>query len=223
MEPTKSRHFAKGHLRDHILEKLEKDIVNGKYPPGTKLTEKALCEEFEVSRTPLREAFYMLERTGLIEIIPNKGIRVIGVSQKDIDDIYTIKGAIDGLAARLAAERITKEELAELKEVLDLTEFYVAKDNSEKVVEMDTRFHEIVLEAGRNRPLRQMLNTYHKLVRGARNKSLSSPERQDLMLAEHKALYEAIAAGDGELAGKLSTEHAVRARGRIAGVMRQEE
>ena len=221
MESNNVRSAGKVHLRDIVFERLEKDIVSGKYAPGTKLTEKELCEEFGVSRTPLREAFYLLETTGLIEIIPNKGIRVNGISQKDIDDIYTIKGAIDGLAARLAAERIRAEELKELEEVLDLTEFYIAKDNGEKVVEMDSRFHAIILEAGRNRPLKQMLNSYHKLVKNARNISLSSPGRRDKMLKEHRALFEAIKQGNGDLAEKLSTEHAIRARTSIKDAMQK--
>ncbi|MBQ2697893.1 MAG: GntR family transcriptional regulator, partial [Clostridia bacterium] len=93
---------AKLNLRTRIFQVLEQDILNGKYPSGTNLTEKELCEEFGVSRTPLREALCQLELEGLVECIPNKGAVVLGISDQDINDIYAIELALDGLAARLA-------------------------------------------------------------------------------------------------------------------------
>ena len=94
---------AKLNLRNRVFQSLEQDILSGKYPSGTNLTEKDLCEEFGVSRTPLREALCQLELEGLVECIPNKGAVVLGISEQDVNDIYTIKLTLDGLAARLRA------------------------------------------------------------------------------------------------------------------------
>jgi len=201
---------AKLNLRTRIFQVLEQDILNGKYPSGTNLTEKELCEAFGVSRTPLREALCQLELEGLVECIPNKGAVVLGITDQDIDDIYTIKLALDGLAARLAAERITPEELTELEETVSLTEFYVNKDDLFKVLELDSRFHDIICQAGKNRPLRSMMGNFHNYIKMARHKSLTNPGRTSLMLEELQKILAAIAAGDAELADRLSVEHTGR-------------
>ena len=164
------------NLRNRVFQSLEQDILNGKYPSGTNLTEKDLCEEFGVSRTPLREALCQLELEGLVECIPNKGAVVLGISEQDVNDIYTIKLTLDGLAARLAAERITPEELTDLEETVNLTEFYVNKDDINKVLELDSRFHDIICRAGKNRPLRSMMSNFHNFLKMARHKSLNNPD-----------------------------------------------
>lgn len=206
---TESRN-AKLNLRNRVFQSLEQDILNGKYPSGTNLTEKDLCEEFGVSRTPLREALCQLELEGLVECIPNKGAVVLGISEQDVNDIYTIKLTLDGLAARLAAERITPEELTDLEETVNLTEFYVNKDDINKVLELDSRFHDIICRAGKNRPLRSMMSNFHNFLKMARHKSLNNPGRPTLMLEEHRKLLAAIASGDAELASHLAVDHTNR-------------
>ena len=89
-----------GSLTSRVFHKIEKDIVDGTYPPGQNLTECRLCETLGVSRTPVREALFQLEQEGLVRITHNKGAVVVGVSEKDIDDIYTIRMQIEGLASK---------------------------------------------------------------------------------------------------------------------------
>lgn len=206
---------SKLNLRSRIFKQLEQDIVNGVYPPGANLTEKALSEKLGVSRTPLREALCQLELQGLVDSIPNKGVVVVGVSKKDIEDIYVIKYAIEALAARLAAERITPEEITELEEVINLTEFYANKGNVEKIVDLDSRFHDLIAKAGKNRPLRSMMANFHNFVKMARLKSLTSPGRLQGVLKEHRALLDAIIAGDADLAEKVADIHTRSAQASI--------
>lgn len=213
---------AKSNLRNQIFLRLESDIVSGKYPPGYNLAEKTLSEEFGVSRTPLREALAQLELEGLVEFVPHKGIVVLGVSKQDIEDIYLIKLTIESLAARLASERIKPADLTELEETLSLTEFYIGKGDLQKVVELDSRFHDIICRAGKNRPLRTMLASFHNFARMARHKSITNPGRADKMLEEHRKLLDAIASGNGELASKLSVEHTTNAKGSIVEAMQDE-
>ncbi|MBQ6000265.1 MAG: GntR family transcriptional regulator [Clostridia bacterium] len=207
---TQSGSGAKLNLRNRVFQALEQDILNGKYPSGTNLTEKDLCEEFGVSRTPLREALCQLELEGLVECIPNKGAVVLGVSEQDVNDIYAIKLTLEGLAARLAAERITQEELTDLEETLNLTEFYVNKDDLNKILELDSRFHDVICKASKNRPLRSMMGSFHNFIKVARHKSLTNPGRPSLMLEEHRKLLDAISKGDGELASHLAFDHTNR-------------
>ncbi len=194
-------------LRGRVFKKMEQDIVGGRYEPGTILSEKELLAELNVSRTPLREALAQLELEGLVEAVPHHGIRVLGVSRSDIDDIYAIKLTMDGLAARLAAARATPEELKALDETLDLMDFYAQRDDLERVVALDAEFHDLICKAGKNRPLRAMLANYHNFVRIARQKSMGSPGRLDRMMTEHRAILDAIARGDAVAAEKLAAGH----------------
>lgn len=212
---------GKNNLRNRIFHQLESDIVSGKYPSGYNLSEKALAEEFGVSRTPLREAMAQLELEGLVEFVPHKGVFVLGISRQDIEDIYLIKLTIESLAAKLASERIDEEELVELEETLNLTEFYMSKGDLEKLVELDSRFHDLICKAGKNRPLRAMLATFHNYAKMARYKSITTPGRAAKMLQEHRNLLAAIAKGDGELAYALSVEHTTNAKGSIVVALQE--
>ena len=98
-------------LRGRVFHKLREDILSGKYEEHEELKEVAIGEELGVSRTPVREAFRQLELEGLIQIIPNKGTYVTGITEKDVQDIYMIRSLLEGLCARWATEHITKEQL----------------------------------------------------------------------------------------------------------------
>lgn len=194
-------------LRDRVFSQLQNDILNGMYEPGESLIESKLSEELGVSRTPIREAIRQLELEGLVKTIPNKGATVSGITNQDIEDIYTIRMLIEGLAARWAAEKITPKELKELQEAVDLEEFYTNKNETDQLLKFDTRFHDIIYKACKSKPLMHTLSTFHHYVQKARSISMSSPERAAQVLKEHKAILQAIIDGDGEKAEKLSTEH----------------
>ena len=218
------KEVAAKSLRSRVFHQLEQNIISGKYPPGMALNEKQLCQELGVSRTPLREALSQLELEGLVESKPNKGSVVLGISPQDIEDIYTIKLELEGLAAKLAAERITPEEHTELEETVSMTEFYMKKGDVDKMVELDSRFHDIICKAGKNRPLRDMMSNYHNFVKRARHKSLvTTPDRIPRMLTEHRRIMQAIAAGDGELAKSLAVEHISKARVSISKAIHEKD
>ncbi len=194
-------------LRAKVFNQLQNDILNGKFEPGESLTEIKLSEELGVSRTPIREAIRQLELEGLVQSIPNKGAVVTGISSKDIEDIYTIRMMVEGLAARWAAEKITDEELEEMKEALEFEEFYTMKNDTQHLLRFDSRFHEIIYKACKSKPLMHTLSTFHHYVQRARSASFSSPGRAQKVLEEHKAILQAIMDRDPERAEKLTTEH----------------
>lgn len=194
-------------LRGKVFNQLQNDIINGKYQPGDSLIETRLSDELGVSRTPVREAIRQLELEGLVQAVPNKGAIVKGISSKDIQDIYTIRMLIEGLAARWATEKITPGELEELKEVVELEEFYTSKNDFDHLLKSDSRFHEIIFKASKSKPLMHTLSTFHHYVQKARNTSMSSPGRAKVVLEEHKAILQAIISGDPGKAEKLTTEH----------------
>lgn len=194
-------------LRAKVFSRIQNDILNGVYQPGDSLTEKKLCEELGVSRTPVREALRQLELEELVQSTPNKGVVVTGVTSKDIEEIYIIRMMIEGLAARWATEHITPEEIQELKDALDLEEFYTMKKDADHILKIDSKFHDILFRASKSKPLMHMLRTFHHYVQRARNASFESPERAKKVLEEHKAIFDAVVEGDADKAERVTKEH----------------
>ena len=143
-EDVKESASDKYSLRGRVFSRLREDILNGKYDEGVELREIAIGEELGVSRTPVREAFRQLELEGLIRIIPNKGAYVVGISDKDVRDIYILRSKLEGLAARWAVDHITNEQLEEMEENVYLAKFHTEKGHLEQMFELDNRFHEIL-------------------------------------------------------------------------------
>ncbi len=199
-------------LRGQVFAKLEEAIINGEIKPGESLIELKISDEFGVSRTPVREAIRQLELEGLVTTAPNKGAIVIGVSEQDIKDIFKIRILTEGLAARWAAEKITQEELENLKEIIELSEFYTNKNDMRRLRELDSQFHELIYQACKSRPLRHVLSNFHHYIQNARGESYKTPGRAKKSLDEHKAIYEAMANNDGNMAEKLISKHVKNAK-----------
>jgi len=199
-------------LRTKIYEKIKNNILDLVYPPGYVLAEMKLSEEFGVSRTPVREALGQLELDGLVKSIPNKGTVVAGISKKDIEDIYLLRIRIEGLSSRLAAENMTGEELEQLRDVVEEEEFHTYKNNTGKILLLDSRFHDIIFKSSKSKMIIHLLSTFHDYIRRARYSSLSSGDRAIEALKEHRAIYEAIAARDPDSAEELTVKHIEKAR-----------
>ena len=201
-------------LADQIFERLEKDILVGKFERGEILTEIKLSETLGVSRTPVREAMRRLEQEHIIKATP-KGSMVVGISPADIEAIYEMRMRIEGLAARYAAENASDEDLVAIKDILELQKFYIDKKDPEKIMDCDSKFHRMVYEATGSVPLCNTLTELHKKIIKFRKVSVEMTERAILSYEEHLKVYEAIAARDGEKADKLMTEHVGYARENI--------
>ena len=197
-------------LRGRVFNRIREDILSGKYEQNEELRENTIAQELGVSRTPVREALRQLELEGLVTIVPNKGAYVNGISEKDIHDIYVIRSYMEGLCARWACEKMTDNCLKELDEVVELTEFYIRKGNTEQIVELDNRFHELLYRACDSKWLDHMLTDFHHYVERVRMKSLADPERAEKSNQEHRAIVEALRKRDGEEAERLAHEHIIR-------------
>lgn len=194
-------------LSSRVFRTIREDILSGKYATNEELKEKAIGDELGVSRTPVREALRQLELEGLVSIIPNKGAYVVGITQKDVKDIYEIRSRLEGLCARWAAEYITKEQLDELEENIYLSEFHSAKENYEQVVELDSKFHEILYNASGSKELRRILLDFHHYVQRVRKITLGEPKRVVNSNEEHRKILEALKLHDADSAEKLANEH----------------
>lgn len=199
-------------LGGKVFEAIEQAILDGTYAAGDSMTELGLSAQLGVSRTPIREALRQLELEGLVQTVPNKGTVVVGISQKDIEDIYTIRMSIEGLACEWAAQKISAPELEKLKEIIELQEFYAQKNEILQVWQLDRRFHEMIYDASRSRPLKHTLTNFHNYIQKARELSFKSGGRTALSVKEHRDIYEAVAQHDGEKARVLTQQHIANAR-----------
>lgn len=194
-------------LTSLIFDKIREDILNDKYHAGDKIVEAKLADELGVSRTPVREALKQLELDGLVDNIPNRGVVVKGISNQDIHDIYTIRVAIEGIAARWAVERMDEQVVDDLKEIYDLMEFYTFKDDLDKIFELNTRFHETIYRATKSRYLEQVLKDFQLFIKSTRNKSLQCTGRSSEALNEHKAILEGFIEKDADKAFEATVRH----------------
>lgn len=198
-------------LADQIYDQLENDILSGKLEKGQVLTENSIAQELGVSRTPVREALSQLVSEHMVEE-RSKCLIVVGITDKDMETIYDIREKIEGLAAGMAAEIISEEQLSEMQDILDLQEFYISKNDSEKIREQDNAFHDLLYRASGNVIMYDTLASLHKKVQKYRRLSVSSVDRAQDSFNEHKTIYEALKAHDKEAAQKLTEQHVKNAR-----------
>lgn len=210
-------------LREIVFESLREAIINGILKPGERLMELQLAEQMGVSRTPVREAIRKLELEGFVVMVPRKGAYVSGISVKDIVDIFEVRAALESLAAGLAAERITEEELDELEKVLFQIAAASAKESIDIVAEKDAGFHEILFQASRNQRLVNMITHLQEHIQRFRTTSLSVPGRTKHAIEEHKNIVDAIGERNVELAQALAREHVENAEQNFLKVLQEAE
>ncbi len=198
-------------LRGRVFHRLREDILSGKYSENEELKEVTIGEELGVSRTPVREAFRQLELEGLIQIVPNKGAYVTGITEKDVKDIYMIRSLLEGLCARWATEHITLEQMEEMEENVYLSKFHAQKGHYEQLAALDNRFHEIMYEACNSKMLEHQLKDFHDYVLRVRKKTLANVKRGTKSNEEHEQIMEAIKAKDADRAEALANRHMINA------------
>lgn len=193
-------------LAGQIFEALEKDILTGKLKRGDVLTENEISSMLGVSRTPVREAISRLAQENMVEET-SKGIKIIGISDKDADTIYEIRERLESMVAREAAENITPELLDELKHSLDYHEFCLTKNDTEKIHECDDNFHEIFYRASGNNVLYNTLLPLHRKIKKYRKLTVGDPKRAVQSHKEHVVIYNALAAHDPDKAEEAILKH----------------
>lgn len=200
-------HKGTASLEAKVYMELQDAILSERLKKGEALTELSLSEKLGVSRTPVRSALQRLAEDGLVKIVPNRGAVVLGVTKEDILDIYRIRMRLEGLASAMAAENMTDEEKKKLTETVELSEFYLQKNNTEHLKELDTSFHSMIYEASGSRMLSRILSDLHLNTKGYRRISLAIPGRLERTTEEHRGILNAILAGNAEEADRLTSKH----------------
>ncbi|ELV8626353.1 GntR family transcriptional regulator [Vibrio cidicii] len=193
-----------------LTELLVEAIINGDMLPGSKISEPELAKHYQVSRGPLREAIMRVEGLGLIERVPHVGARVITFSPEKLIELYAVREALEGMAARLAARYITQEELLSLELLLSTHSKHIDEVEGSSYFHQhgDFDFHYRIIKASRNRKLIALLcdELYH-LLRMYRYQSPRAQSRPKEALDEHKYILQAIRNRDEELAEMLMRRH----------------
>ncbi|MGI2260631.1 GntR family transcriptional regulator [Shewanella sp. GXUN23E] len=217
-----------GRLVDQVLAELQTGIIKGDIPPGSKINEQDIAERFGISRGPAREALLALERQRLVVRAPHIGARVARLTVAELNELYQLRSVLEAMACELAAKHISNAQLAKLRELIDHQQAALASDDPYFQQQGDVDFHYQIIQASGNRHLQETLmgGLYH-LLRMYRFQT-SSRKRPTEAIAEHRAIVEAIAQGDGELAallmrrhierGRISTEHKLKAMQQADGL-----
>lgn len=205
---TEKKEFSSSFsLTDEIADIVRDRILKGEYEIGEKIKENQIATELRVSRTPIREAFKLLENEGLIDYIPNRGCFAKGFTKQDVDDIYAVRAALEQLAVERAVERITEEEIKDLEEQCDLMEFYARKKDAKKVLELNSVFHDGIYRTTRSRFMAQVLRSYKGYIEKTRKSVFYDEAYLDAILREHREILDAIKSRDKEKAAEAVTSH----------------
>ncbi len=208
-------------LREIVFEHLREAIISGQLRPGERLMELQLAEEMGVSRTPVREAIRKLELEGLAVMVARRGAYVSDLSIRDIAETFEIRGALESLAAGLATERITPDELEQLERTLVQIGESIEQNDLNAVVRLDEEFHAIMYHASRNQRLTQIVSNLREHITRFRLSSLSIPGRFRSVFQEHKNIVEAISERNSALAQALAKEHIENAEHSLMEAVRE--
>ena len=194
-------------VRSQVVETLRTAITSGRFAPGQRLVEKDLCDLLGVSRPSVREALRELESEGLINTIPNRGPLVSMLSARDAASIYQVRGVLEGLAAKLFAEKATPEQIQELSDSVDrLADAYGTLD-VELILVAKRAFYDVLLGGSQNVVIPSMLRTMNARITQLRRVSLSSAKRLPGSMREIRAVLKAIKNRDPEAAFQASLRH----------------
>ncbi len=200
-------------IADQVFKKLQKAIVEGEIPAGSKISEPVLAKQFGISRGPLREALSHLEVCNLIERKLNIGARVISLSSQHLIEIYQIRESLEGLAAGLAAKNMTDDEIDELEKLLQQHEKQIDEDQTYFQKEGDMDFHFRIVQGSKNLHLIDMFcNDLYHLIRLYRYQFGMVSKRVSRAYLEHEHIVDALRQRDGELAQFLMTKHISHSR-----------
>lgn len=207
-------------LAGRLTDELTHAIVSGAIPAGTKISEPELARQYAVSRGPLREAIRRLEGRGLVHHVPHAGARIVTLALNEVMEVYVVREALEGMAARLAARHMPRREVDAVRTLLDEHEAAIRRAEGREYFqeEGDLDFHFRIVRGSENQKLIALLcgELYH-LVRMYRYRSSRAASRPQKALAQHRQIIESIAAGDEELAEMLMRRHIASARNNIAG------
>ncbi len=208
-------------LAEDAADRIREQILAGGFPQGEHLVESRIAQQLNVSRGPVREAFKLLRAEGLLLEEPRRGTFVVSLSSKDVREIYAVRAAIEGRAARILAARKDDGDINELRAMLGRIEVAVEINDVHLVFQRDLEFHDGLCRISGNERLHEVFQRYVPMLRALLKLDERVYGSLDDIAIQHRPLFDAIAAGDIDKAGTLAEEHCDHAGDLIAAYVDQ--
>jgi DNA-binding GntR family transcriptional regulator len=215
--------LTRRRLVDEATEALRDAILAGRLRSGTRLRQTDLAARIGISRTPIREALGRLQQEGLVEILPAAGVRVAVLNLREAAELYDVREALDGLAARLAARRIDAAGLAALQRSLARMARCLERGDANQWFPAHVAFHDGIVKAGGNARLQSLSSLVRLSIRHFHPLLLRTANRLEDAFREHRAIFAAIAARDEAEAERRAREHIASAREIVLKLLGEEE
>ncbi len=197
-------------LGHYVFENLKQAIVRGNFSPGNRLVESHIAEAMGISRTPVREAIHKLEREGLIKKLPQGGFYVLNLTREDIEETFGIRGVLESYAARLAAIKHKKEELAPLEEKIEEFQYFLNHGEMEALLKINTEFHSLLYAMSRSPKLIKMINDLQDQIYRFRRIILKIETMAKTSNEDHRHMLRAMRKRDADRVETLVRQHILR-------------
>ena len=199
--------IPRANLHEHAAKRLRQMLVEGRIAPGAKLNERELCEALDVSRTPLREAIKMLAAEGLVELVPNRGAVAVKLSEDDVRHTFEVMGGLEALSGELAAQRITDEELAEIRAMhFEMLAAYTRRDLS-NYYRLNAQIHQAINAAAKNPVLAATYDRVNARLQALRFRSNQDGEKWKSAMKEHEQMVDALSRRDAAAMRAVLASH----------------
>lgn len=208
-------------LREHVYVGIKNSIIGGEFEPGRRLIEEKLAEDMKTSRTPVREAIQKLEKEGLIYRLPRGGFAVKGVTEEEVDEVFGIRGILEGYAGFLATERMEDHELTLLEEIIAKEEECLLNMNPDEFIRLDSEFHDVLYKAAKNNRLYNLLNDLRDYMYRYRVIIQRYQRKASLAVQDHREMVTSIKNKNARQVEKLVRKHMTRGKDIIKKKIRQ--
>jgi DNA-binding GntR family transcriptional regulator len=208
-------------LREHVYVGIKNAIIGGEFEPGKRLIEEKLAEDMKTSRTPVREAIQKLEKEGLIYRLPRGGFAVKGVTEEEVDEVFGLRGILEGYAGFLATERMDEEEISALEEIITREEECLQDMNPDEFIRLDSEFHDALYKAAKNTRLYNLLHDLRDYMYRYRVIIQRYQRKAHLAVQDHKEMIASIRNKNARQVEKLVRKHMTRGKDIIKKKIRQ--
>ena len=205
-------------LYQEVAERLRQRIYSHDLAPGTWVDEQALADDYGISRTPLREALKVLASEGLVTLKPRRGCYVTEISERDLDEIFSVMALLEGQCAHITARKATDADLERLRKIHEKLEKAAGNGDIDGYFEANQAFHQALQKITDNRWLLQVIEDLRKVIKLSRHHSLFSEGRLEQSLAEHRGILAALTERDAERAQLLMRAHIDSGRAALARI-----
>ncbi len=197
---------------EQLFARMRAHIIEGRFAPGQRLVEADLTEQFKISRGPLREAVRRLAAEGLVDITHNRGARVKRLDHAEVIALYEVREVMEGLAARLAAERADAAERKDIKAAFGNMAKALKANDMRDYIGLNSSFHALIMKAARNAPLEAAITRLQTPVLRVQFESMMTQDVVQESFEEHREIVNAIVGKDADQAEKLMRHHIRRSR-----------